>query len=291
MSGDDSSSSSMEQTGGVILDPPRKKQENSCHWFFFTEYTLVDNPKSMEEILVPQCSHFCFQKEVCPKTKRIHLQGVFRTTTKTRCSAVLKWLPKGIHLEIARSWKDSWDYCSKSRTRLDGPWMVEPPKKVKRKAAVPAEPEWRARFPVVLRKTPEVWRDWQKQVLDWVGGPPDERSVLWIHDEAGKMGKTTLGHEICTKYGGVPVNGELRDVLALATERPMRVYLVVAPRDQPSEKFPYSAMEMLKDGLWMKGKFEVTCVVRQELVHVVVLANCLPILSKLTLDRWTILSI
>lgn len=263
--------------GPVILEEAPPQQANPKHWFNWTMNSTVGSHNDIIKILEPKCTDFCFQLERGEETGYLHYQGVMRTKERTRWSAVRKWMPEGTHLEETRSWKAQWTYCQKAETAVEGPWKLDSE----------AAPKWE----VAVRSTPVEWYPWQNEVLQWARGLPDERSVLWVYDAAGRSGKTTLGHELCKNYGGVPVNGKLGDVLALATERSARLYLIVAPRDQSANDFPYAAIEMLKDGLWMKGKYEVDCVVRSELVHVIVLANCLPIYEKLTHDRWKTISV
>lgn len=180
-------------------------------------------------------------------------------------------------------------YCCKPEGRTGGPWehgMVPVKKVPKLKVG-----EFVSKFQVALRPIPQTWHAWQQHALDTAANLPDERSVHWWWGPEGCDGKTTVVHELLRNYEGLPVNGELGNVLSLATDTPRRLYVVVAPRDQRVEDFPYDAIELLKDGIWMKGKYEVKAVHREMMVHVFVFANVPPDISKLTADRWKIYKI
>lgn len=227
---------------------------------------------------MPKCQRFVFQLEEAGDTKKKHYQGQMTLIKKERMHGIKKWLYPGVHLEPTKYLEESEQYCQKLDSRVEGPWKYP---------VVEEKVEW----PIALRKRPEVWREWQNEVLKIAKNLPDERTVYWVYDKLGGAGKTTLAHELCRNYGGVPVNGALKDILCLASERPSRLYVVVAPRDQKEDEFPYAAVEMLKDGLWMKGKYEVMAVQREELCHVIIFANVKPLTSKLTEDRWHIVDV
>ncbi len=67
--------------------------------------------------------HYCiWQKELCPTTKKEHLQLYCVFTKRKRRTSVLK-LYKG-DWRIARSPKDANKYCQKKDSRIDGPWTI-----------------------------------------------------------------------------------------------------------------------------------------------------------------------
>lgn len=266
------------------------KQENPKQWFNWTVNETVGNPEYIQAILVPKCTDFCFQLEVGEETGYRHYQGVMRTKARTRWSEVRQWMPEGTHLEITRSWSAQWEYCQKLETREGGPWMLERPVKKggrPKKQVVEEVPEW----PVARRPRPEVWYPWQQELLEYAGSLPDERTVVWVYDQEGKKGKTTVGHELCKKYDGIVIDGSKRDILSMASQKWHRLWIVELERDTTSDKAPYRAIEKLKGGMYMNSKFECVSIEDDRLVHVIVLANCAPILTKLTVDRWKLITI
>lgn len=67
----------------------------------------------------PIIAEWGWQEEVCPDTGRHHYQGYIRTDRQVRMSQLIKLLP-GVHLEIARNWQATVQYCKKSETAIDG---------------------------------------------------------------------------------------------------------------------------------------------------------------------------
>lgn len=280
---DSSKSSKSDPGAGNTKSAPKRQESPKLNFCWTVDASKIDH-EGIIRAIDPVCQSFCFQLERGEeKTEKnpngyLHYQGCMRLHKKQRWSSVLKLFPRGTELCPTISVEGAVEYCRKEETREGGPWTkgVEEKKRV---------------WPVVLRARPVEWRPWQRTVLDYAASPPDERTIYWVYDKHGGAGKTTLGHELCRSYGGIPVNGKLADVLCMASEKPSRLYLVVAPRDQKSEDFPYHAMEMLKDGLWMKGKYEVAVVQREACVHVLVISNCPPVTERLTADRWVVLSV
>lgn len=71
------------------------------------------------------------QKEKAPETGREHFQGYLSLTAPMRLSGVKAILKDDTaHLEVCKGTpKQSWDYCTKEDTRIDGPWTYgEAPK-------------------------------------------------------------------------------------------------------------------------------------------------------------------
>jgi len=269
------------QGGGNTKSPPAKR-ENPQHWFIWTIKHTGDIEDELQVKLGAWCSHFCFQLERGEESGYLHYQGVMRLVKRTRWTAALKLLPEGTHLEIVKSYKDAWLYCQKDETRVRGPWTKMPEAE-----AHLLVHEW----PEARRPIPTEWYPWQKEVLDIVAELPDERTVVWVYDETGGKGKTTLGHEICRNYDGIVIEGKKGDVLCMASEKWHRVWLVCMDRDMSPSDAPYGAIEKLKDGLYMNGKYETKSVIEERMSHVVVLANCKPIMGKLTKDRWKVITL
>lgn len=63
-----------------------------------------------------------FQLEACPDTGRRHIQGYVRFRSAQRLSALQRILPGG-HFEAAKAGeKANVAYCTKSESRVSGPW-------------------------------------------------------------------------------------------------------------------------------------------------------------------------
>lgn len=66
-----------------------------------------------------------WQVERCPRTQRLHVQGVVKFKQAMRMTGVKAWLnDQSAHLEICRDWNKSIEYCTKEETRVEGPWSM-----------------------------------------------------------------------------------------------------------------------------------------------------------------------
>lgn len=68
-------------------------------------------------------TYLLYQKERCPTTGALHLQGCLRTPKVIRLQALKDSLGEPtIHLEPASNWAKVKSYCRKQETRVEGPW-------------------------------------------------------------------------------------------------------------------------------------------------------------------------
>jgi hypothetical protein len=112
-SNDNSTIEEFEQLGDV-------NEKFQCKTIVFTSYSdqAISEPSIWLKQLSSKCDWVLAQLELCPKTNRKHLQGM--AFSKTNC----KWgfMPKGCWKRKCIKPLCSIEYCSKSRTKLDGPW-------------------------------------------------------------------------------------------------------------------------------------------------------------------------
>lgn len=74
------------------------------------------------------------QKERCETTGREHLQGYIEFTRPKRLMAVKRMLGETAHLELAKGNRlSNVEYCTKSESRIEGPWITESLTNEKRK--------------------------------------------------------------------------------------------------------------------------------------------------------------
>jgi len=96
-------------------------------WWTFTIFGVNGNPNPLvpEVILTDNgLTYYCFQLECCPKTGKLHYQGVVRFARPVGMSKVKDTLKAAeAHLEICRYPKASMAYCQKADSRVEGPWV------------------------------------------------------------------------------------------------------------------------------------------------------------------------
>lgn len=135
-------------------------------------------------------------------------------------------------------------------------------------------------------------RPWQKNLMTIIKGPRDDRTIYWIYDERGKIGKS----QFC-KYLKRTLNpgrvasarGKLSGVIRAIKDnydkhrRYPRVIVADFPRGEPVRRQDYVMMEMLKDGYVFSGKYASADVVMNS-PHIIVFCNEKPVLKD---DVWT----
>jgi hypothetical protein len=168
-------------------------------------------------------------------------------------------------------------YCMKSDSRVAGPWADK-----EIYMGMDLWPE---------HKMPE----WQQDLLLKIQPRPDDRKMIWIYDPIGNNGKTKfLKYLAYKKDAAVMAYGHSGDVLNLASKLSnKRVYAWNLTRAKPanlSELDLYSAMESIKDGLFINTKYE-TSMCLQNPSHIIVCANNLPKRQHISADRWDIYEI
>lgn len=131
-------------------------------------------------------------------------------------------------------------------------------------------------------------QDWQENLKKELDKEPDWRSIIWFVDRDGGMGKTSFTRWYMSKFEATVLTGKVQDMLY--AYKGERVVFVDLPRT--SEGFMnYSALEKIKDGVYLSPKYESSVVHRDYPVHVIVFANYSPDTEALSADRWDIRSL
>lgn len=250
------------------------KQENQrINWFFtFNNYTDQDI-EILESKFKEICIKFCFQEELGENGNK-HLQGSIQLKKRMRWSEF--GLSDKIHWEITRNNTSADKYCLKEETRNG--------KQIK------------FGFPAELKLINKL-KPWQTSIIELIEKEVNDRTVYWIYDEVGNMGKTVFSKYLYAKQNAIiATGGGNKDVACLLN------ILVKNGRDLNSKttfifNFPrstegisYKAIESVKDGLMTNTKYEANTLVFN-CPHVFIFSNELPDLSKLSSDRWEILTI
>lgn len=233
----------------------------------------VNNPS--EDTVAQLCLtlhnfEYVFQLE---KESTEHIQGVMRYP-----NPMDKWpdCGDGIHWERCRNWRASIKYCTKVRTRINGPWTNIPNLKWRRTLIDPMaglKPHW-----------------WQTEILAMIKEEPDNRKVYWYWSTHGGVGKSCLGKSIVMRYNAVLVGGSARDIYCaiklFTDEKDIDVVIFDIPRSS-FNRISYNAIEAIKNGLVFSPKYESGCVTFNS-PHCIVFANFPPDVSQLSSDRWVI---
>lgn len=201
-----------------------------------------------------------------------HYQGVCNFRNQLQFKS-LKGLHTAIHWEKCRDLKRALEYCTKSDTRIDGPWTVG----------------WQAG-----NGGPKFITDllpWQRELEGYIGGGvQSDRGILWLWDHRGNCGKTAMSKRLVLKFGALFVTGKASDIkyaVAQAVSK-RKIDIVVFHFTRSQEEFvSYQAIEEVKDGIFFSTKYESgMCVFDPPTI--IIFANFAPDLNKLSIDRWDV---
>jgi len=252
-------------TNSVALEP--KASSNKQYLYWCGTHHIRDDLSDLHllEYLKKQ-PKYIIGNEICPSTGRQHYQFFFQSINKSgvRFSTLHKEFPYTHFEKTYSSLEANFKYCSKAGSYTTNIYLYIP------------------------KLTRDTMYPWQKQVLDLVLTMPDERSIYWFWGE-GNTGKTTMAKYLSFYHDAIPLRGKSSDILHCVAEHDSMIYLFIAPRTC-EDYFPYEALELVKDGYFMSGKYESKPIIRA-CPHVIVMANFEPNLLKLSIDRWKVIKV
>lgn len=231
-----------------------------------------------------ECIEYVFQPEI-GENGTSHLQG-FWYFKNMRYFNSLKKIWNKIHLEKANNIEAARAYCQKDESKSG--------ETLKGGARLVKDP---------LEGL--TLHTWQTNLLKNLENEPDDRTIVWLYDEFGNCGKTTLAKHLCIKYkdevlylSGGPANCKYgittflydkKKSKLIRNEKNLRIAIFDYTRSQ-DDKVSYQALEEIKNGIFFNTKYE-SMQVLYNCPHVIVFANFKPDTSKLSFDRWKIINI
>lgn len=241
---------------------------NQMYCWFFTLNMEECTASQLSQLLKTYCKSFKFQGESGLKTGYNHWQGTFSLKTKEYFSTVKNLFPCSIHLEGTKHPFKALNYCGKDDTRICGPY------------------DHNSTFLKTIDAS--SFYQWQKELLEYVKGPVNDREILWYYDQKGGKGKTAMCKFLISNHNASFIsNGKTSD-LSFAINDP-KIVVVNYTRDN-EERINYGILESIKDGLVFSGKYEskTKCF---DPPHLIVFANFSPRLESMSLDRWKIITL
>lgn len=254
------------------------------YWIFTWNNYTEENVIEMTNFCDKECVEYNFQREI-GKEGTPHLQGFWHFKNPRHFNALKKTFPV-IHLEKAKNIAAAREYCRKEETRVGDT--------ISGGSRVPKDP-----------LNGLTLKDWQKELIEIINSDPDNRSIYWYYDEHGNCGKTTLAKHLCIRHpdeilylSGGPaackygittflynkVKGKL-----VRNDKILRAAIFDYTRSQ-DDRVSYQALEEVKNGIFFNTKYE-SMQVLFDCPHVVVFANFMPELERLSQDRWKIVNI
>lgn len=262
----------------------------SCFDFTYFGEHCNDYVK-FSDILATISDKFCFQKELCPDTKREHYQGRMHMKVRIRLTTLSNKLKKmGIpmHLSITSNCNKTNDfYVMKDETRIDGPWLFG-----KEDDNDTFLTDWEED---ALKMKPYPW---QESILEMMKVTRDRRTVHVIIDIEGGKGKSSLIEMMLAKKIGyrIPFMKSYKElttyVCSLLVERKERSpknFCFDIPRAILTDCI-FSSIETIKGGLLFDARYKAT-EWRYNVPNIFVFTNDIPDIKLLSKDRWKLWTI
>lgn len=265
----------------VVSDP-----KSSIYIFSITWFADLDAQPTAHKAFEQVAKRFIYQWERAPTTGNLHLQGYVNLHAKSHHAgnALGKKLNAlGMNGVTCRAASDNGKehlkmYCMKEDTRVAGPWADRP--------------IYMGRDLLCMDKP----HPWQQSIIDMIEKEPDDRTILWMDDSAGNVGKTKLLKYLCYKKLAkrIPLGNATQLKTNVIAQGPCRCYCVDLPRTIGSTERIHdliSAIEEIKGG-WVTSAMYGKC---QEMFmdppHVIVFSNMSPPIMMMSMDRWQIYTI
>lgn len=201
--------------------------------------------------------------------KTQHLQGYGYRKNPIKFETLKNKFPLA-HWEVVRNKEAAIKYCQKDEGRVDGPWIKG------------------FKAPI---NTIKNLRPWQKKILNLC---QTDRQIHWYCDQKGGIGKTAFAKWLCINTNTMYVSGKAADCKHglvewfKKNEENYNNLRVIFDITRSQEGYvSYQAIEEIKNGIFFSGKYESgMCIFNNPTV--IIFSNFLPIMERLSLDRWVV---
>jgi len=270
---------------------PEKGQTIATKRYCFTKNDIPQNEEEARKFYsaysakikeIKNIVFIVFSLELGDKEKNYHLQGYFELSVKARLTE-FKHIEAGAHFIKANGTKEqNISYCSKGETHIEGPTIWDKSK----------EPRYTAEELGLVE--PIKLYNWQRDAINIASSKPDRRTIHWFYETEGNVGKTELARHLIYYHKFGLIDGGKKDIMCSivgedGNKEIMKGYVFNFSRDKEGY-VSYDSMESIKDGLIFSSKYKSTGGLIPP-VHIFVLANWKPDISKMSMDRWKIYNI
>lgn len=307
----------------VVSDPPASvfaddissvSMSRARHWCFtLNNYSPEDEQRLSD--LASSVDYIIYGREIA-STGTPHLQGFITFKTRVRRNTVIEKVGQA-HFTVARNIDHAIEYCKKEGdyvelgTRPRGPGARSDLEDFK--ASVIGGnlnmADLRMKFSDVVARYPKFCLDfvqdhmpkkiveshplrpWQQSLNASLNLPPDDRTIFFVVDRRGNSGKSWFAHYYASLHDNAQVMlpGKRVD-MAYALDCTIRVLFIDAPRSKQGEYIQYDFLEDVKNGYVFSPKYE-SRLKQLSKVHVVVMMNESPDMTKLSADRYRIIDL
>nr|QKV51230.1 putative replication associated protein [Crucivirus sp.] len=306
-------------------------KQRACNWCFtIFGYTpeLVEQMKTEWPDRLAGFKCLMWEPEICPDTKRPHLQGfICYEQVKSGKQITDKLMDKCRWSVMREPVVNNVIYCSKDKVGITiigtlpisnamkgalgktmGPWNQLKERTKAGASITEIDDEFTdlaGKFPNGVDRIYNRFKPkgefnlitkygslypWQKDLLDIIELGANARSVIWCWEAQGDTGKSFFVKHLAVNHGFQPLtNAATRDI-ACAWERG-NVCIDYARTDSTERN--YDIIEKIKNGLMFSAKYQSCTKFSEQYkdVHVICFANEPPDVTKLSMDRWRIYNI
>lgn len=261
---------------------------NAVYLFDITWFADRDAFAVARDAFVKLAKRFVFQAEECPTTGNPHFQCYIKLKTKLRPLTLGKLLNDlGMNGASARPSSSAgrialMTYAMKEESRVAGPWADRPLFFL----------TYNGHDLQCMRKPLPV----QQAIMDMILEPPDDRSVVWIHDRVGNTGKSKLCKFLAfTKEAHIIPFGTAQQIkTAVIMMGRHRCFLIDVPRTTGKDEAiseAFSCIEALKNGYVQSAMYGKHQTLFMEPPHVICFSNVYPCKYLMSQDRWRIYNV
>ena len=199
-----------------------------------------------------------------------HLQGYLEFKSATRPLEGKKY-PKEIHWEYAKGNRvANVAYCSKDGDFIASSKYFRPPPKI---------------------RTITQLRPWQQDLENLIKEEPDDRTIHWIWERTGGIGKSALVKYLCVKHDALVCAGKAADMKYLVSSEEIAPSLIIFDVPRTSLNYiSYTGIEEIKNGCFANSKYESKMYIMNS-PHVLVFANEPPCFENMSQDRWNVIDL
>lgn len=254
-------------TNNQLLAPLTYDRNRSLFWVFTYNNYIMGQMGQFTQLLELECEWYVFQEEI-GASGTPHLQGTLKLKNRKRLSELKKLFGPTIHWEITKSVPASIEYAKKAETRAG---------KIFSKGIKIPEP----------LDIDEPW-GWQLEIMDVIQQKPDKRTIWWLWEPNGNVGKTSFCKYLCVKHDALMLSGKSSDMFHMLSKFENKRKLIIVDVPRSSQDFiNYGALESIKNGLIFSGKYEGAQIIFN-CPHLICFSNQKPDETKMSNDRWKI---
>lgn len=293
-----------------------RSQRSYCITIFGKELVDMEDAYNLNR---DRIKYLVIGREICPDTKKVHLQGYIELWKKSTIITVKKILNDDtLHAERRKgSPEEASNYCKKDGNFIEygviskGQGARNDLVNLKKKIAngmtdyelLEDDPiyidkhyafirnvrsiidEKKSRDKFVIKYKDMVLNDIQRKIMEILDNTQNDRKIIWIVDEKGNSGKSYLANYLLANFKAIIFTNSKSADIAFAYN--MENIVIFDFARSLEEKINYKIIEDLKNGRLFSTKY--TCKFKLfDSPKVIIMSNFIPDINKLSLDRWDV---